>query len=34
MLQAAADANDPQMTDFIEGEFLTDQVSSYAQIQL
>uniref|UniRef100_A0A7I4EGA1 Uncharacterized protein n=1 Tax=Physcomitrium patens TaxID=3218 RepID=A0A7I4EGA1_PHYPA len=24
--QAAADANDPQMTDFVEGEFLTEQV--------
>jgi len=30
--QAAADANDPQMTDFIEGEFLTDQVEAIKKV--
>jgi ferritin heavy chain len=30
--QAASDANDPQMTDFIEGEFLTEQVEAIKKV--
>lgn len=30
--QAAADANDPQMTDFVEGTFLTDQVEAIKKV--